>query len=169
MKTFPREVEDAIIKGQDRFVWEAPSYLKYERGPRWYFFMALAAVALMSYAVYTANFLFAFIILLMAILLLLVGNKDPEKVLIQVGDNGIVWNGRLMLFQDLDQFAVVYQPPHSKILYVEARSPVVPRLRIELEDQDPLELRNHLRQFMRENLDLQGEHMSDIVARLLKI
>lgn len=169
MKSFVPEVEDAVIKSQDRFVWEAPAYAKYDRGPKWYLIMALAAVALISYAIYTANFLFAFIILLMGILLLLVGNKDPERVLVQVGENGIVWNGRLMLFQDLEHFGLVYQPPYTKILYVEAKSPVMPRLRIDLEDQDPIELRTHLRKFMKEDADLQNEYLSDIFARLLRI
>jgi len=123
----------------------------------------------MAYAIWTANFLFAFIILLMAILLILVGNKDPEKILVQVGDNGIVWNGRLMLYQDLDRFGIVYQPPYAKVLYIESKSAVVPRLRVELEDQDPIALRNHLRQYVKENLDLQNEYFSDIVARLLRI
>jgi len=169
MNSFPPEVEDAIVKSQDSFVWEAPAYLKFERGPSWYFVMTLVAVALMAYAVWTANFLFAFIILLMAILLILVGNKEPDKILVQVGENGIVWNGRLMLFQDLDRFGIVYQPPYAKVLYIEPKSPVVPRLRVELEDQDPIALRNHLRQYVRENLDLQNEYFSDIVARLLRI
>ncbi|MEI7512396.1 MAG: hypothetical protein WCK01_02975 [Candidatus Uhrbacteria bacterium] len=169
MNSFPQEVEDAIAKSQDAFVWEAPSYLKFERGPSWYFIMTLSAIALMAFAVWTANFMFAFIILLMAILLLLVGNKDPEKILVQVGDNGIVWNGKLMLFKDLDRFGIVYQPPMSKVLYIESRSMVIPRMRVELEDQDPIALRNHLRQYVQENLDLQNEYFSDIVARLLRI
>ena len=169
MRTFPPQVEDAVISTQDRFVWEAPAFLKFERGPAWYFVMALVAVAFMAYAIWSANFLFAFIILLMGILLLLVGNKEPETVLVQIGDNGIVWNGRLMLFQDLDEFSIVYQPPFLKVLYINAKSPLVPRLRVELQAQDPITLRNHLRQYLKEDMDLQSEPLSDIVARLLRL
>lgn len=169
MRSFPPQVEEAVIATQDRFVWEAPAYLKFERGPGWYFVLALVSVALMAYAVWTANFLFAFIILLMGILLLLVGNKDPQKVLVQVGDNDIVWNGKLMLYQDLDEFAIVYHPPVVKTLYINAKSPFIPRLRVELESQDPIALRSHLRQFLKEDMDLQSEYLSDIVARLLRL
>lgn len=169
MRSFPPQVEDSIISTQDLFVWEAPAFLKFNRGPGWYFGMALIAVALMAYAVWTANFLFAFIILLMGILLLLVGNKEPNRVLVQVGDHGIVWNGKLILYQDLDEFAIVYHPPYVKTLYFDVKSALVPRLRIELEEQDPIALRNHLRQFLKEDLDLQSEHLSDIVARLLRL
>ncbi len=169
MITYPPEIEEALILNQDRFAWEAPSRIKYSRGSRWYLFMSLAAVFLVAYAVWTANFLFAFIILLIAIILVLAGNEDPSAVLAQVGDNGIVWNGRLYLFQDIDNFAVVYRPPVSKILYLELKNPLKPRLNIPLEDQNPIELRAHLQQYIKEDLDLQSEHLSDILARLLKI
>lgn len=169
MRSFPPQVEQAVISTQDRFVWEAPAYERFDRGPAWYFVMALVAVAGMAYAVWTANFLFAFIILLMGILLLLVGNKEPDRILVQVGDNGVVWNGRLILYQDLDEFSIVYQPPYVKLMYLNARSPLVPRLRVDLEDQDPISLRNHLRQYLKEDMDLQSEHLSDIFARLLRL
>lgn len=169
MRTFPPEIEQSIAENQDRFVWEAPAFRKYERGSGWYLGLTLVAVFLIAYAVWTANFLFAFIIFLSAILLLLVGNQEPKRVLVQVGDNGVVWDGKLYLFQDLENFAIIYQPPMSKVLYLEPKSNITPRLQIELQDQDPISLREHLRQFMREDLDLQGEHLSDIVGRLLRI
>jgi len=169
MQSFPPEVAQNIASVQDRFAWEAPAFPKRERGKRWYIFMSLAAVFLVAYAVWTSNFLFAFFILLTAILIILVGQSDPRNVLIQIGDNGVVWDGRLFLFQDIDNFGIVYQLPMSKVLYIEPRNPLVPRLRLPLEDQDPLAIREHLKQYLREDLELQAEHLSDTVARLLKI
>lgn len=169
MRSFPPEVEQTLIENQDKFVWEAPSFRKYHRGSGWYLALTLVAVFLIAYAVWTANFLFAFIIFLSAILLLLAGNQEPKNVLIQIGDNGIVWDGKLHLFQDLQNFSIIYEPPVSKILYIEPKSSVIPRLSINLEEQDPVELRTHLLRYLREDLDLQGEHLSDIVGRLLRI
>jgi hypothetical protein len=169
MRTFPPEVEQAMISSQDRFVWETPAFEKHIRGRAWYFAFAVLAVLLIAYAVWTANFLFAFIIFLSAIIMLLVGGQEPRNVLVQVGDNGVVIDGRLHLFQELGNFGIVYQPPISKVLYLEPRATLSQRLRVDLADQDPIELRNHLRQFVQEDLDLQGEHLSDILGRLLKI
>ncbi len=169
MLTYPKEVEDALILSQDKFTWEAPSRIRYERGPRWYVFMSLGALLLLSYAIWERNFLFAFLILLMAIILILAGNEEPRKVLVQVGDNGVVWDGKMYLFQDFDQFAIVYKPPYAKVLYLDHRNSIIPRMRIPLEEENPVELREHLKQYLREDLDLQGEHLSDIVARLLRI
>jgi len=169
MISYPSEVEDALILHQDRFVWETPEYVRYERGPMWYLIMSLAAVFLIAYAIWAANFLFAFIVLLAAIIIILAGNQSPQHVLVQIGDNGIVWNGKMHLFRDLDTFAIVYDPPFSKVLYLEGKNAVSPRMRIWLDDQDPVQIREHLCKYVQEDLDLQSEHLSDIVARLLKL
>ncbi len=169
MISHPTEVEQELMVNQDRFVWEAPSFESSTRGPRWYLLMTIATVFLVAYAIWTANFLFAFIILLIAVILILAGNEKPRQVLVQVGDNGIVWDGKLHLFQNMDRFSIIYQPPLSKVLYLEAKSSLTPRIRIPLENEDPILLREHLRQYVKEDLDLQDEHLSDILARLLKI
>ncbi len=169
MISYPPEVENALILSQDKFVWEAPTHTRYERGPRWYVIMSVVALLLMAYAIWTANFLFAFLILLFAIILILAGNETPKKILVQVGENGIVWDGKMHLYRDLDHFAIIYQPPISKVLYFEHRNPIIPRMRISLEEQNPVEIREHLKNYLQEDLDLQQEHFSDMVARLLKI
>jgi len=169
MRTFVPEVEDAIVQNQQTFVWETLPYERQERGKRWYLFMTLVAVLFVAFAVWTANFLFAFIILLSGIILILAGNESPAPILVQVGDTGIVINGKLRLFRDIEEFAIVYNPPISKVLYLEPKGIALSRTRLALEDQDPVELRDHLKKYLKENLDLQSEHFSDILGRLLKI
>lgn len=169
MRTFPPEVEEAMIVSQDRFVWETPAFERHERGKTWYFGFAVLSLLLIAYAVWTANFLFAFIIFLSAIIILLVGSQEPRSMLVQVGDNGVVIDGKLHLYQDIGNFSIIYQPPISKVLYMEPKGTLSQRIRLNLADQDPVELRSHLRQYLQEDLDLQGEHLSDILGRLLKI
>ncbi len=163
------ETVEALVLAQDTFVWEVPSFEKRERGRSWYVIMILAAIFLVAYAVYTANFLFAFLILLMSILLLFANRQEPVSMLIQLGNNGLVISGKLYLYQDLETFSIIYQPPMLKILYIDTRSILTPRLRILLDEQNPLEVRQHLKQYLREDMDLRGEYVSDIVGRLLKI
>jgi hypothetical protein len=163
------ELEQRMADVQDAFVWETPAYERYERGPRWYVIMSVVALVLVGYAVWTGNFLFAFLILLAAIILLLAGNEHPPTVLAQVGHNGIVWNGDYLPFDRVGHFAIIYQPPDVRVLYIQPRSMILPRLRIPLGDQDPLTLRNHLKQYVQEDLTLQDEHASDMIARILRM
>ncbi|MFH1078243.1 MAG: hypothetical protein V1745_03125 [Patescibacteria group bacterium] len=163
------EVLDEVVKAQDAFAWEIPSWEKRNRGPRWYIYMTGVTVLFLIYAVVTSNFLFAFLILLTAIILVLAGSEDPHRILVQIGKNGVVVDGHLYEFKDLSNFSIVYHPPETKVLYFDTRSVLKPHLRIPLDTQNPVEIRDHLKKYMEENLLLQEEHFSDIVARLLKI
>lgn len=158
-----------MIQGQDAFVWETPAWERHERGKNWYVLMTLGAVLLALYGVFTSNYLFSFIIILIAIILVLAGNEPPHAHLIQVGNNGVVVDGRLYFYDDLHNFSIIYHPPETKVLYLEHRRPIQPRLRISLGDEDPVAIRSHLRQFLTEDLDLQDEHFSDTLAKLLKL
>lgn len=169
MPKFDPDFEERLIESQDAFVWEVPEHERHERGPRWYVAMGLIALLLTAYAVWTNNFLFAFIILLSAIILVIAGNERPRKMLVQIGDNGIVYNGSFFAFNELQQFAIVYQPPNIKVLYVYPKGTFRPRMRILLGEQNPLDLRNHLLQYLQEDLDLRDEHASDILAKVFKL
>ena len=169
MITYAPEVEQALVSLQDRFVWETASFDKYERGPKWYAATGVLSLFLLAYAVWNENFLFAFLILLIDITLILGYRRDPRPVLVQIGENGVVWDGKLHLFQDLEHFALVYQPPVEKVLYVRPKQALNGPLRIQLEDQDPVALRQHLQQYLPETLDLPSGYGSDTLGRLLRI
>ena len=158
-----------MMNAQDSFVWEAPSWEDHERGTRWYVWMGVAVVALTVYAVATANYLFAFIILLTAVILILASNERARPILVQIGHNGIVYDGRLFQYDQLHDFAIIYHPPHTKVLYLQPKNMVKARLRISLEDEDPIAVRTHLKTYLEEDLDLRDEHISDIFGRLLRI
>jgi len=160
--------EEHIIELQDRFVWEIPEYDRHERGPKWYMASTVVALVLVGYSIWTANYLFAFIVLISAIILILAGNEHPEAVLVQIGDNGIVFHGDFISFDKIHNFAIVYQPPDIRVLYIEPKT-LRPRLRIPLGDQDPVAIRNHLRQYISEDLEQKDEHASDILAKVFKL
>lgn len=169
MVTYDPSVQELLVQGQDRFVWETPLYPTYARGPLWYFAITAGTLLLVSYAVITRNFLFAFIILLCTIILILAGNEEAPIILVQLGDVGVVWDGTLYLYRDLATFSIIYEPPYVSTLYIETKSLTRPKLRISLQDQDPVEIRAHLKAYLREDTDLQTESGSDILGRLLRI
>ena len=163
------DFQKQLIEAQDTFVWEAPSHDHHERGPRWYWIMTLVVLVLVVYALWTANFLFAFLVVLGAMILVLAGQHQPTNVLVQIGDNGVVWDGEFFPYDRIRHFAIVYHPPEVKVLYIQPKNYMNPRLRIHLDEQDPLELRDHLLKYAHEDKDLQDEHASDMIARLLKL
>jgi len=166
---YSKEFLAELAQAQDVFVWEMPAFEYHERHPKWYIWMALVAVALVGYGIYTSNYMFAFIILLTSIILVLAGNEKPQPALVQIGTNGVTVNGRFYLYDQLNDFAILYQPPETKVLYLQPKNALKPRLRLTLEDEDPVAVRNHLKKYLEEDLDLREEHFSDIFARFLRL
>ena len=169
MPYYDPEFAEQLIEAQDIFVWEAPEYERYHRGPRWYIVMSIVVIFLVFYAIWTANYLFALIVLLAGVIFVIAGNEKPRNVLIQVGQNGVVVDGEYLDFEDIRHFAIIYQPPNIKTLYLYPRPMSRPRMRVYLGEQDPVELRGHLRRYVEEDLDLRDEHASDILAKLFKL
>jgi hypothetical protein len=158
-----------IANSQDLFVWEMPEHEVRERTPKWYLIVSLIALASVIYGVLAQNYLFALIILFCAVILIMAKNSEPENILVQIGHNGVVVNGTFIEFDKFDHFAIVYHPPLTKVLYLERKLSFKPRIKLYLEDEDPIAIRNHLKKYLPENLELREEHISDIVGRLLRI
>lgn len=158
-----------IANAQSIFVWEMPEHEHYPRSSTWYLTVSIIALASVVYGIWTSNYLFALIILICAVILILAGNEEPKKVLVQIGHNGIVVNGEFIEFDHLYNFSIIYHPPFTKLLYIERKYSLKPRMKLFIEDEDPIAIREHLLQYLPENLVLRDEHFSDILGRLLRI
>ena len=108
---YTQEFLDQMAGAQDTFVWETSLWEAHPRNSRWYLWMGLIAIAFFAYALFTANYLFAFIVILSAIILVLAGNEAPRRGLVQIGHNGIVYDGTFYLFEKIQDFALVYKHP----------------------------------------------------------
>ncbi len=166
---YSQEMEEQLVHAQDTFVWETLSYEPVERGPKWHWWVLGLVFVATLYGIFTTNYLFSFIVLLIGILLILTEKQTPKKILVQIGQNGVVVDGALTPYDRVADFAIIYQPPTKKILYLQPKNFLYPRLRINLEDEDPVELRNLLKRYVDEDLALREEHLSDIFSRLLKM
>ena len=167
--SYSPETLKALIEDQTKFVWEIPEFQTYNRSVWWYVIVSLIAIGAVIYGIYSLNYLFSLIILISTLILLIAANEKPKKILFQIGNTGIVIDGRFIEFSNIYNFSIIYQPPFIKILYIELKNPIKPRLRIPLETQDPIVIREHLLNYVEENLDLRDEHFSDILGHILKI
>ena len=117
----PKIIKDQTSLGQVLHEWSVQEYEKHERGLRWYVFMGTVGVALVVYALFTGNFLFAVIIVLFAIILFLQSHQEPTKILFQITDLGLVIGSRFYPYSELNNFYLVYNPPEVKTLFLEQR------------------------------------------------
>lgn len=151
--------------GEVLYRWSIPEYLQYERKPVWYIAMIVIGLFFVLFGLFTGNFLFSLIIILFAIIIFIQSHQEPPLIPFQITELGIIISDRFYPYSELDSFYIVYDPPAVKTLFFETNSFYHPLLRIPLEDQNPVEIRHVLQEFLDEDLDKEDEPISDKVAR----
>jgi len=151
------------------YSWSVKEYEKFDRSRRWYVLMAIIAIALIAYAVISANYLFALIVVLFGIIISLQEMNEPVEVDFAISETGIVVGTKYFPFSELEKYWIIYNPPEVKTLYFEPKNIIKHRLSIPLLDADPLLIRSYLNQYLLEDLETEQEPLSDRLGRLLKM
>lgn len=159
-------MENAI---EEYFGWDFYEYPRYNRGRLWYALMMLGGLGLLIYAVASANFLFAFIIIMFALVLYLTTLSEPARIRCGITGFGIRVGESFYPYKAITRFWFVYEPPEVKNLYLELKNSVQGRLVIDLDGANPNEVRGVLGRFVREDLNEDDEPISDFIGRVLKI
>ncbi|PJE76823.1 hypothetical protein COV05_02550 [Candidatus Uhrbacteria bacterium CG10_big_fil_rev_8_21_14_0_10_48_16] len=164
------EAEETQLNiGLPVLAWEVDEFASHQRGRLWYILTSVIGVGLIVYAVATANFLFAIIILMTGVITLLSTFMPPERVQVIITNTGVVVSDMYYDFESIRDFAIVYEPPEIKHLYFEFHSPWHPLLMVPLEDMDPNQVRELLLPFCVENMERVEETLTDAVRRVYKL
>ncbi|MFW0862091.1 MAG: hypothetical protein ACKKL6_00695 [Candidatus Komeilibacteria bacterium] len=160
---------DGEYVGTVKFVWEVPEFQDYTRGKRWYLTAAIIGLLLLVYAVYTANLLFGMIIIIAAVTLVKIDKSKPGNLQFAITTKGIVLGDKYYEYGDVHSFYIVYDPPEVSNLFIEFNNVLRPRINIPLFDQDPIELRKYLKKYINEDIDREGEPISEAIGKILKL
>ena len=155
--------------GEEIFGWMVDEYERHERGPVWYAVAFLIGLSFVMYAIVTRNFLFAVVVIMAGVIIALSAMREPQQIPFLITTRGIALGHQFVPFKDLRSFWILYEPPQTKNLYVDFRSPITPHLVIPLGEQDPVELRQTLLEFLGENETQEEEPLTDVLGRFLKI
>src|SRR3990167_4470009 len=107
-----------IDAGAALLSWETWEYPPVERSRRWYVIASVLGIALLLYALLTANFVFAVIILMFAVIQLMKDLRKPSRMEIHITTGGIVFGNDFYPYENVRDFSLVYYPPDVKTLYV---------------------------------------------------
>ena len=149
--------------------WKFPEYTSPERSRSWYFWAILFFLGLLLYSVLTANFLFGLIIIIFTIILFMHHHKEPQEIKAEISDDGVKIGERLYDFKEIKKFWLIYEPPEVKNLYLDFDSFFRPTLVIPLLNENPLAVRDFLKEYVTEDLEKESESTSAALARVLKI
>lgn len=170
--TTKREKVPNVEKGEFGkvfFSWDFPEYNTSWKNNYWYKWAILVTGLLIIYAFFTANYLFAVILVLLGIIYLFQSFDSPLTVQCQITEDGVILGSRFYDYRDLSLFWIVYEPPEVKNLYFEFRNSLKPRIGIPLADQNPLAVREILEQYLDEETERENEPISDGLSRVFRM
>ena len=149
--------------------WKTLEFERHERSRGWYIWMAVITLGLVGWSFWIGNVLFSLIIIMAAIMIFILGEKKPRMIDFAITNLGIVFGEKFVPYKDIKNFWVAYELPHIKYAYFEMVSMISPRLTVGLDKANPVEVRNTLLKYLKEDLTREGEPLSDIIGRIFKI
>ena len=162
-------IGETIDAGASIMSWEAWEFPLVNRTKRWYIVASVIGLMMILYSVFTANFIFGAIILMFAVIILIQDLKKPARLAAHITSKGLVFGDDYYPFEEIRDFSLTYDPPDINTLYVTFHSRIQPMLSIGLEDLNPNNVRRTLLPFVFENLEREGESLTDVLRRVYKI
>jgi hypothetical protein len=154
----------------NEITWFVHEYEKHERSKKWYVYAIIITTLLLIFSVFTGNFLFAIIIIAFAIITILNDGSHPQRVKIILSIDGVRVGRKFYDYDDLKNFAVVHKERMNiSNLYFETKNFFNHRISIPLEDQDPIQIREYLVRFLKEDYERTDLSLSETFARIFKI
>jgi len=150
--------------------WTVSEIEKYEKNKGWYLLAGIITIAILIYSFITANFLFAVIIIIAAIVVILNEGREPEKIKFTITDEGVKVGKKFTDYDELKNFSIIYRPRRDiKRLYFEFKNGLRPRISIYLDNINPLKIREILLKYLPEDLERENEPLSESLSRFFKI
>jgi hypothetical protein len=185
-KTEDVNAEDDVIR------WTIAEYQGEKKTKRWYLIAGLVALALLVYAIFTQNLIFAIIIIFAAILVVIFDDAAPGKLNVEISDRGITVGKESYEYEQIDNFFMIYKPEEGvKNLYLEFKRftrPALPaneparyewllwlvnfartRFCIPMDDMNPLVIRRNLLKYLKENLERTTIPLSEQLTKLFRL
>ena len=164
------EQQTQIDQGDEIISWQVPEYEKHKRNKSWYIFAGIIGLLFLVYAIYTKNFLFAVIIIIVALIIILHDSREPDLVKINITDEGIIVGRKFYDYDEIKNFSIVYKPKQNvKNLYFEFKNAIRQRLSIPLININPLTIRETLLKYLPEDLDRTDQPLSEGLAKMFKL
>jgi len=148
--------------------WKTPEFIPVPRGPIWYLVASIIVIGLVVYAILTDSATMAIVFILLAGMFFMTHRRQPRIVDVRITKLGVFYDKTFYHYSAINAFWVVYHPPFVRVLYLRLGGRSYRLIKIELNHQDPTEIRNLL---AKEIPEVEGmeEHGFDMLARILRL
>lgn len=160
--------------------WNFPEFPIHHHTVMWATMIIVLGVAFATWAIVSGNYLLGFIIVAAGLIVGLREMQGPDELQVRICEDGIEIGRHMhfLMFQpattfipwnQLESFWMMYEPPRVKRLYVQYKSRLRPLLSISLEDENPLEVRDALSQYLEEEYERVDEPLTDALGRWMRL
>lgn len=165
-----RKIKKNISSAYDHKLisWTAPEHIRHERGILWKILAAIFVAGTATLGVMYEAWTFSLAVLAFALAYAVFNREEPKNVEIVISTIGIKAGNRKYPFGRIKDFWVIYHPPYTKTLNFHVEGELAVNIEIQLEDQDPSEIRKFMLEKIPERKG-QTESVSDLFVKLFKI
>lgn len=146
------------------FEWSALEFEEHQRGPYWFIFMAVAALALIIFGVFTRSYFFIAFVALAFAVLTVYARRAPREIAFTINAGGVGMGRTFLPFSELKTFWI-FDEGERKELSLETKKMLTPFMRLPLGEENPEDIRSILADFLPE--EEHKELATDKIARSL--
>jgi hypothetical protein len=148
------------------FAWQSPADEQCIRTKTWWIFAIMIGIGVFAYALITANFAFA-VMLVMFGIIMSIAKRNAEPLDVIIADQGLLIGKTVYPYHTISEYTLVDE---AGLLYFFEKGILSSHVHVRMpEDIDAEEVRMVLRGRIAENPDRTSEPLLDIIARRLKI
>ncbi len=151
------------------FSWIAPEFYQHPKNTRWWTIFGIIAILSMIIEGFTGNWTMLIATVAFAVVYWILYEFYPPKHLkIVISEYGLKIGYRKIPYSQIERFCIFYHPPHLQQIVFRVKGAIFSDLIIELEEEDPIAIRNFLKKYLKEVED-PHEKITDSILRLLKL
>ncbi|MFC1632627.1 hypothetical protein ACFL1U_00585 [Patescibacteria group bacterium] len=159
--------QNEINLGKEISGWEAPEFMEMQRGRNWFIIFGLIAAFLIALMIFLGYYVAAIAFFIGAVVWLVLAQRKPQVIPFSIHEYGIQVGDNKHFYKDIEKFWVLYDPPSLKKLNFQMKKKLATVMSIELADEDPSKIRDILKEYLHEDMDM-DEDTTDTIARILR-
>jgi hypothetical protein len=148
--------------------WQAPEFIRHAKNKNWYLAAGILTLCLVAYALVTGSATMAIVFIVLAGVYTLTHNQEPKNLRIKITQLGMYVDDQFYPYNMINAFWLVYRPPFVRTLNLRLVGKTSNRLVLQLDSQNPVEVRALLAKEVPE-VEGQQEAPADTLIRLMRL
>lgn len=148
--------------------WKAPEFGHHPKSKQWFLIAGVLMILLIAYAILTNSATMAIVFIVLGGVYYLTHRQRPQIIDVQITELGIYAGRTFYPYNTINAFWIVYHPPFVSTLNLQLSSKTNQRVVIQLNQQNPIEVRKLLANEIPE-IEGEQESLTDIATRLLRL